>query len=640
MRYLRFLVTLLVLAMAPAGAQEAMQTMLHLLDYIGADYAGAVENGKVKSADEYKELQEFTAQAEVRLKALPENAAKPTLVAGGAALAKLVADKAPPDAVAEASARLRDTLATAYGVPLGPRHAPDPARGKTLYVEHCAACHGAEGRGDGKAAKGLSPAPANFHDAGRMTGRSVYGLYNTITLGVSGTSMAAFGQLSDEDRWALAFFATSAGADATRLAQGEKLWRAGNARGTFTNLASITSLSPNEQRKRHGEDAALVQAYLAAHPEALSAGKPSPIAFARESLASALAAYRKGEVAAAREAATVAYLEGFELVEAPLDNIDKPLRLQIEREMLALRSAISGGAALATLEASVATADTLLSTAQRKLDSGELSPGAAFTSSLIILLREGLEAILLLAAIIAFITRTGRRDALPYVHAGWIAALLLGLATWAVANFLIGISGANREMTEGITALIASAMLLYVGYWLHGRSQAQAWTAFIRGSVGQALGRKTLWAMTGVSFIAVYREVFEVVLFYEALWVQAGDAGHAAVLAGIGVAALLLAATGWGIFKYSLKLPLGPFFSAMSLLMALLAIIFAGQGIAALQEAGAVGMSPVPFFTLGILGIHPTLETLGAQALVALLVALGMFAASHGAPPAQTQIKS
>ena len=179
----------------------------------------------------------------------------------------------------------------------------------------------------------------------------------------------------------------------------------------------------------------------------------------------------------------------------------------------------------------------------------------------------------------------------------------------------------------------ASAMLLYVGYWLHGKSQAIAWTSFIRDSVGQALEKRTLWAMTGVSFVAVYREVFEVVLFYEALWVQAGDAGHSAVLAGVGTAALLLAATGWGIFKYSLKLPLGPFFSAMTVLMALLAIIFVGQGIAALQEAGAVGVSPVEFFTLRILGIQPTLETLGAQALAAAIVAVGMLASSHRAAP-------
>jgi high-affinity iron transporter len=165
-------------------------------------------------------------------------------------------------------------------------------------------------------------------------------------------------------------------------------------------------------------------------------------------------------------------------------------------------------------------------------------------------------------------------------------------------------------------------MLLYVGYWLHGRTQARAWSAFLRDNVGRALEKKTVWAMAGVSFLAVYREIFEVVLFYEALWVQAGSAGYSAIWGGIASAALLLAIAGWGIFKYSLRLPLGPFFSAMSLLLALLAVVFAGQGIAALQEAGLVGATPVTFFSLPLLGIHPRLETLGAQALVAALIVL------------------
>ena len=123
-----------------------------------------------------------------------------------------------------------------------------------------------------------------------------------------------------------------------------------------------------------------------------------------------------------------------------------------------------------------------------------------------LLLREGLEAILLLAAIIAFVSKTGRRDALPWVHAGWIAAFVLGGLTWVVATWFIGISGANREMTEGITALVAAVMLLYVGYWLHGHSQAKAWSRFLKEKVDSALERKTLWALASVSFLAVYRE--------------------------------------------------------------------------------------------------------------------------------------
>lgn len=628
MRRLAAFLLLLALAL-PSIAQEGAQTILHLLDYVGVDYGGAVENGKVKSPDEYKEMVEFTAQARDGLRALAENPARAALLADADKLIALVAGKASAETVAETSAKLRWSIIGAYRLQVAPRRAPDRARGAALYATNCASCHGAQGRGDGPAAKGLDPAPANFHDAARMANRSLYGLYSTITLGVNGTSMAAFRQLTEDDRWALAFFAGNLGVPPDRMREGEAAWKSAGARKAIPDLAGLTGLSSNEVLKRDGAQAVLVQDYLRANPQALETAKPLPIAFARQKLAESLAAYEKGDRAAAREAATTAYLEGFELVEAGLDNVDKPLRLEIERGMLGLRAALARDGARDSVQKQVALMDGLLAAAQDKLAAGELSPGAAFVSSLVILSREGLEAILLLAAIIAFLTKTGRRDALPYVHAGWIAALLLGVATWAVASFLIGISGANRELTEGCTALIASAMLLYVGYWLHGKSQAQAWTAFIRESVGGALEKKTLWAMTGVSFIAVYREVFEVVLFYEALWVQAGDAGHSAVLAGVGAAALLLAATGWGIFKYSLRLPLGPFFSVMSLLMALLAVVFAGQGIAALQEAGAVGASPVAFFSLPLLGIHPTLESLGAQALAAAIVALGMLVSGH-----------
>jgi high-affinity iron transporter len=614
-------------ALAQDGAGAGAQGIVHLLDYVGVDYAGAVEDGRVKSADEYKEMTEFSAQALDRIKALPANPARPALEADAAKLAGLVAAKTAAQAVAESAAGLRWALIRAYGLRVAPRNAPDPARGAALFAANCAACHGAQGGGDGPAAKGLDPAPANFHDTARMAGRSVYGLYNAITLGVQGTSMTPFAKLGEEDRWALAFHAANLGAKPERLSGGEAAWLGGQLRAAFPDLASLTAYSENEIRRRAGEPAALALAWLRTHPEALAAGKPAPVAFARARLADALALYRNGDPAAARDAATSAYLEGFELVENSLDNVDKPLRLEIEREMLALRAAIGGGAATAVLATRIAKADALLAAAQDKLDAGELSPAAAFTTSLVILLREGLEAILLLAAIVAFVAKTGRRDALPYVHAGWIAALFAGAATWAAANSLIDISGANRELTEGVTALVAAAMLLYVGYWLHGRSQARAWASFIRDSVGSALEKKTLWAMAGVSFLAVYRELFELVLFYEALWVQAGAEGHAAVLGGIAVAAVLLAAAGWGMFKYSLRLPLGPFFSAMSLLLALLAIVFAGQGVAALQEAGVVGASPVGSFAAPMLGVHPTMETLGAQMIAVALIALGVWAA-------------
>lgn len=606
-------------AAAPARAQEA-QTALHLLDYIGVDYAEAIENGKVKNEDEYKEMLEFTAQVNTQVKGLAENPAKAALVAEAAALAGLVRDKAAVPAVAEAARKLRWAIVGAYKLRIAPRGAPPLAAAQALYAENCAACHGAEGKGDGPAAKGLDPAPSDFHDLDRMAQRSTYGLYNTISLGVGGTSMAAFGKLSEDQRWALAFYVANLGVPAERVSAGEKMWKSGESKAVFPDLANVATLSTDEVKQRHGENAARVQDYLRAHPDVL---RPAPLAFSRQKLAEAQEAYRRGDRPAARQAALTGYLEGFELAEAALANVDSGLMREIERRMLDLRGAIERGAPAGEIEKEAAAVDALLAAAEDKLGAGELSPAAAFTGSLLILLREGLEAILVLAAIIAFVVKTGRRDALPWVHAGWIAALALGAVTWAVATFVVDISGANRELTEGITALLAAAMLLYVGYWLHGKSYADAWTRFIKEQVGQALAKRTLWAMAAISFLAVYREMFEIVLFYQALWVQAGEAGRSAVLGGMATAAVALAAIGFAIFKYSTRLPIGPFFAATSALLVLLAVVFTGHGVAALQEAGVLGVSRLAFDPVPLLGVYPSVESVGAQLLVLALVGLG-----------------
>jgi high-affinity iron transporter len=170
-------------------------------------------------------------------------------------------------------------------------------------------------------------------------------------------------------------------------------------------------------------------------------------------------------------------------------------------------------------------------------------------------------------------------------------------------------------------------MLLYVGYWLHSKSYAQAWQHFIRDQVRGALGKGTVWAMAAVSFLAVYRELFEIVLFYQALWVQAGASGREAVLGGIAVAAVLLALLAWAILKYSVRLPIGPFFAVTAWLLALLAVVFAGHGVAALQEAGVLNSSPVGFVTIPMLGVHPTVQGLGTQVAALALVLVGVWMA-------------
>ena len=605
--------------------QERGATIVHLLDYVAVDYSEFVKDGKVLDEAEYKEQLDFVGQAITSLELRPDNPGRAPLLDTARALLAQVQAKAAGDAVNASANRLKADVIAAYRLTVAPRAAPKLADAARLYNANCTSCHGADGRGDGPAAKGLDPAPANFHDADRMRVRSLHGLYNTVTLGVTGTAMRGYKELSDDERWALTFHLATMRQTPATLAQAEAAWKQGQGKKAFAALKDLVGPSPAEVQTRHGAEALPALAWLTAHPEALSAAGPSPLAFARGKLDESAQLYARGDQEGARQAAIAAYLEGFELVESSLDHVDAPLRVDVEREMMALRATIGSAHGADAVQEQVARIHALLDRAQDKLSGDGLAPATAFFSSLLILLREGLEAMLVLAAIIAFVRKTGRREAMPWIHAGWLGAVALGVVTWFVAERVITISGANRELTEGITALIASAMLLYVGYWLHSKSYAQAWQHFIRDRVTAALGKGTVWAMAGVSFLAVYREAFEIVLFYQALWVQAGESGRQAVLGGVAVAAVLLALLAWLILKYSVRLPIGPFFAATAWLLALLAVVFAGHGVAALQEAGVLDARPFGHLSIPMLGVHPTLQGMGAQMVALALVLIGVW---------------
>lgn len=620
----------LVLLVGLAGAatpQEQAQTVIHMLDYVSVDYPEFVRDGQVLDEPEYQEQREFASQSIKLLEQLPAAAGKEALLAHARELLARIDAKAPGAEVSALARGVAADVIRTWQLAVAPRQPPDLQRAARLFEANCASCHGAAGRGDGPLAPGMDPAPSNFHAAARMKQRSILGLYNTITLGVGGTPMRGFAELNEGDRWALAFLVANLRAPAEAVARGGALWGQGQGRAQLGDLRALVTTTP---AALGGADLDAVRAFLTAQPAALTAARPAPLELARGKLREAVAAYQQGDRQGARQAAITAYLEGFELIEAALDNVDAALRTETERELMDLRGAIDAGVPAAALAAQVGRIEALLASADERLGSDGMSTEAAFLSSLLILLREGLEAILVLAAIVAFVRKTGRSDALPYVHLGWGAAVLLGVATWAAASYLLDFSGATRELTEGITALVAAAMLLYVGYWLHGKSHARAWAGYIREHVGAALGKRTLWAMAGISFLAVYRELFEIVLFYQTLWLQAGAAGRGAVLAGMGTAAVLLAILAWAILRYSVRLPIGPFFTATSALLVVMAVVFVGHGVAALQEAGTLALTPARFVSVPLLGIHPSVQGLAAQAAVIALVLAAWLAARRG----------
>jgi high-affinity iron transporter len=598
---------------------RSAQTVLNLLDYVAVEYPSFVQDGKVLDAEEYAEQVEFSGQVRALIGALPDNPQRARWQARASDLHELIVAKRNGAQVADLAREIQRGLIASYSIAVTPKKAPDLAGAAALYAANCAACHGAEGNGHGPQAAGLDPAPSDFTDRDRASARSVYGLYNTISLGVAGTSMPAFDHLTQEQRWQLAFYVSRFSASDAQRRAGEVAWQSGEGRAQFPDLTPVVTLTPGEARAS-GDSSEAILAYLRSQPAAAEAGDHAPIAFSIAAMHESLTAFRAGDRERAYRLAVTAYLEGFELAEASIDNVDRGLRARTEQAMMAYRSALQSGAPTAEVEAKYRAAVALLDEAKTGTASLTLSATTNFVGSLVIILREGLEAILVIAAMAAFLVKTGRRDGLIWLHSGWIGALLLGAVTWTVSSQLITISGAQREVTEGVTALLSSAVLLYVGFWLHSKSSTAKWSAFIREKVGDSGGR--WWGIALVSFLAVYREAFETVLFYQALWMQSDGAGRSAVLGGFAAGVLGLVVLAWLIIRLSVRLPLGLFFGASAALIAAMAVIFAGQGIAALQAAGRLPASPIDLPSIPLLGIYPNLQGVALQlVLVAVIVA-------------------
>ncbi|MBI6899296.1 FTR1 family protein [Pseudomonas putida] len=595
----------LTLAEAPAEATKA----LHLLDYIGADYPPTVRDGKVVDDGEYREQQEFSGVLAELVKGLPAHAERGALEQGVQALRQAIDQRQEGAAVARQARQLGARLAVAYEVSQAPVITPDPARGASLYAQNCSICHGDTGLGDGPAGVGLEPAPANLRDAGRLDQLSLFDLYNTLGLGIEGTEMPSFAdQLDERQRWDVAAYIASFTAD-PQAAKGDKTW----------NIADLARQTPTEVAASEGADAVAAFRAQRAQPPQVKRGPAQLLEYTSSTLDKSLAAYRAGDHDQAYDLSVAAYLEGFELVESSLDNIDAQARKDTEKSLMAYRQSLQDGLPVAQAEQRLAEAKAKLEKAAKLLGSDGLSWSLSYVSGLLILLREGLEAILVLAAILAFLRNTGQQSAVRSVNIGWGLALVAGFATWALAAYVIDVGGAQRELLEGCTALFAAVMVLWLGVWMHDRRHAAAWQDYIKSSLVSGGGR---FGFAVLAFFSVYRELFEVILFYETLWLQAGPAGHQAVLAGGATALVLLVGLAWVILRGSAKLPLSLFFSINAALLCALSVVFAGHGVKALQEAGVLGTRPVAFFEFDWLGIHADAYSLGAQALALLAVLL------------------
>ena len=636
-RFLAAFLAYLSIGAAPAHAQEAAppaQVAWRLLDYLAVDYPGAVQDGRIVSASEYAEMVEFAGSVRERLLLLPPSTARADLIRDAEGLQAAINRRATPSEVGALARGLGSRLLATYPTPLAPSRVPDLARAGSLYREQCSACHGLTGRADGPSARGMNPAPIAFSDNERARDRSTFGLYQVITQGLDGTAMVSFSGLPSEDRWSLAFYVGQLSYTDAQEQAGERLWRSTpTLQARFSNLQSLTQTTPRALAGELGDERAeALTAYLRRHPDAVGHAVGGSLALVRERLAASVAAYVAGRRSQARDLALSAYLDGFEPVEPTLRSRDARLLVRVEEAMGALRSAISSGQSVAVVRERAAAIEQLVGDAEQALAPDRASAISTFLSAFTILLREGLEALLIVVAMIAFLRKAERQDVLPYVHGGWIAALLAGGLTWWAATYLVSISGASRELTEGFGGVISAAVLVSVGVWMHGKSQADAWQTYIRDRLSAALSKRSAWFLFLLAFLVVYREVFETVLFFAALWSQGGAVP---MLGGAAAAVFALAILAWVLLLYSKRLPIAQFFRYSASLIAVLAVVLMGKGISALQEGGLVSLSAISAGPrIELLGVYPTIEGLLAQAATLAVLITGFWLSGRRAQPA------
>ena len=623
------LILVALLAASTALADESAKRLLALIDYIDSDYKNAVQAGKILNASEYQEQLEFSKRVMELFQQLKQvdKSDKAGIEGDLKILANQIESKADPKAVSGTATVIGKKIRDTYNIIPHPRQLPSFEAGKKLFAENCAQCHGETGKGDGPSRATMNPKqplPANFTDPEFADGLSPFKAFNAISFGVENTAMASFAALSEEERWQLAFYVLSLRFSESQSKAGESLLQKNRVPAELTGVAALSTLTGSQLSDK-------LKAYFTDEPQTsnvlaylrrglLQKTSADPLAIARTRLREAADLYASGDKEKAYQKAVEAYIDGYDLAEPTLFAKDMSFGRNLEAQFTEFRNAIKQEVSLAEIQRQQIDIEAKLDRASQLLNSSESFSGYySFTNSALIILREGLEAALILAAIFAMLKVMGATQAIAYVHLGWILALIAGGLTWVATQTVITFSGQHREGMEGFISVFAAVALFYVGYWLHTRSEAKRWHTFIQDRVKNVLSGKKILGLVGISFFAVYREALEVVLFYQALWLQE-QGNHGAVIWGFVTGLMALILITFAILKLGLRIPLKYFFAAAGTLLYIMAFMFAGNGIKTLQVAGWLPTTPLAFPPqVPFLGIYPTVETLSAQ--VALLVA-------------------
>lgn len=597
-----------------ANNNEQSRILVHTLNYLGQDYPNAVKDGKVINYEEYEEMEEFCESSEKYFLEFStqwsdsDSASISQLIKD---LTLLVKKKAPFEEVAAKSQEARNKIIAATGLKTYPSHSPDLVNGKKVFATECVKCHGITGKGDGPEGAALNPKPRNFHDEERMSHISPAHVFNTVRFGLEGTGMKAYPELKDDEVWDVAFYILT-----LRLQKP----KTDSVQRYDISLEKIATSSDEDLRTQFRFSQEQINAVRYAHSEA----KPSNFLNTTLGyLSSAEIQYHNKKNSEAMQAASLAYLEGIEPIEHQLKIADPELSEKLEEQIQRIRKMISDNRPASELSDSINAARQTLKQAENALLEKKSSFWMLLLMSASIFLREGLEAFLVILVILSVSNAANIQNAKRWVHAGWILAVFCGIILWLGAEKFAPLLSSNIELTEGIISLVAVLMLIYVGFWLHGKSEIGKWKEYVNSLVKNAVDGGSAAGLASLSFFVVFREVFESVLFLAPLSISSEGQQTEAIMLGIFVAFIVVLVLAFFVLKYSARLPIPKLFKISSLIIAVLAVILAGKGIHSLQvyDMNLIPSHFLSFSPIEVLGIYPTVETCAVQILVLIVIA-------------------
>jgi high-affinity iron transporter len=650
-----------ILGQQPLAAQEhPVRRVSNIVSVAVEEYARGVDaSGRLTSSIEYQEARDFLADARGQAARLSGPRAAAALVILDSIL-KAVEDRKAPDQVKGLAQRFVIALGSEAALEL-PTKQIDLAEGRQLYERNCATCHGIAGRGDGPAARGLNPKPPAVGDAAAMHDVSPATMYRITSVGIGGTPMAGYAAtLTPDQRWNVVSYLIALRASPQQVAEGEGLYVQGCVQchgllgagdgpfarslsripqeiGAFAWQAARTDLELTSLVRAGLPGTAMppaghlsptqirnVVAYMRTMPL-----KTTPTAVAergadaegtarevRSLLEQSLTAARAGRTSDAADRAFDAYI-AFEPMETRARARSPGLVASLEARFTDFRGAVRTGDVRSAERARDAIETSLPSVVELTRPTG--SGVEAFWQSFLIIFREGLEAILVIGAIVAFLLKTGHRERLRSIWLGVGLGIAASAVTAVAIQTILYAMPASREIIEGITLLVAVAVLFSVSYWLISKVEAAKWQQFINDKVTVALQQGGGRALAFVAFLAVYREGAETALFYQAL-LNEGMRVWIPIVMGIVVGGAVLAVIFTLFYRFGVRVPLRRLFGVTSVLLYYMAFVFMGKGIRELQEGDAVSITILPWGPhVEVLGLYPTVETLLAQLVLLVL---------------------